>query len=189
MFQELVPGGGPLKGERKYLSLLSRWGSLYFGFLSSLFLHSLPLQSFPHSHFRHETLCVGNTAPSPPFELRGICCDCTRYHSSEAGSCEEGPRRCLRRSGCGCPGHTCRYAVSHNHRHLQRPIASHSVGVNVPAGHLNLCLCLSALPGFLDSNPVAKNVINGVGRDNAHDYFAGLVSGSYFVIPRPVHCS
>ena len=52
-----------------------------------------------------------------------------------------------------------------------------SAGNNIAAGHLKTCLCQSAVPGFLDSNPVAKKVVDCVGKDGAHDYFAGLVSG------------
>lgn len=54
------------------------------------------------------------------------------------------------------------------------------LGLNILAGHLDVCLCLSALPGFLDSHPVAKKVINRIGRDDACDYFTGLVSRSHF---------
>jgi len=44
------------------------------------------------------------------------------------------------------------------------------------AGHINICLCISVLHNFLDSHPVAKKVINGVGRDKACDYFTDLVN-------------
>ena len=60
-----------------------------------------------------------------------------------------------------------------------------SAGNNVDAGHLNACLCQSAVSGFLDSNSVAKKVVDGVGRDGASDYFAGLVSGFSFTIAHP----
>ncbi|KAF9652487.1 hypothetical protein BDM02DRAFT_3075260, partial [Thelephora ganbajun] len=50
-----------------------------------------------------------------------------------------------------------------------------SLGHNIITGHLNLCLCLSVLPGFLDSHPMARKVIDGIGRDRARDYFAGLI--------------
>ena len=63
--------------------------------------------------------------------------------------------------------------------------ASDATGRNVIAGHLNICLCSSALPGFLDSHPVARKVVDGVGRDGARDYFAGLVrSPLAFLHPR-----
>ena len=56
------------------------------------------------------------------------------------------------------------------------------VGQNIDAGHLNLCLCASAVPAFLDSNPVAMKVVDELGKDAASEYFAGLVSGSSFII-------
>jgi len=58
-------------------------------------------------------------------------------------------------------------------------------GSNIAAGHLNLCLCQSAVSGFLDSNEVAKKVVDGIGKDGAGDYFAGLVSELSFVIAHP----
>ena len=67
----------------------------------------------------------------------------------------------------------------HNLRDLT---AFDSAGSNIAAGHLNQCLCQSDISGFLDSNEVAKNVVDGVGRDGANTYFAGLVSGSSFTI-------
>ena len=43
-------------------------------------------------------------------------------------------------------------------------------------GHLNLCLCLSVLPGFLSSNSVARTVVDRLGPGGARDYFTKLVS-------------
>ena len=64
-------------------------------------------------------------------------------------------------------------------------IASDSVGQNIDAGHLNLCLCASAVSAFLDSNPVAMKVVDELGKDAASEYFAGLVSGSSFIVEHP----
>jgi hypothetical protein len=54
--------------------------------------------------------------------------------------------------------------------------ASVSTGVTIVEGHIDLCLCLSVLPGFLGSNLVAQNVVNHLGHDGALSYFTGLVS-------------
>ena len=67
--------------------------------------------------------------------------------------------------------------------HDQRGLTgSDPAGQNLIAGHLDVCLCLSVLPGFLDSHPVAKKVVDGVGRDGARDYFSGLVSKPFFAL-------
>jgi len=67
----------------------------------------------------------------------------------------------------------------HNPRDLT---AFDSVGNNIAAGHLDLTLCQSAVSAFLDSNPVAKEVADGVGKDGARDDFARLVRGSSLMI-------
>ena len=72
--------------------------------------------------------------------------------------------------------------VSHKCCYPRSLIASGLVGIHILGGHLDICLCLSVLPGFLDNHPVAKKVVNGVGRDKACDYFTGLVSGSFFTL-------
>ncbi|KAF9788434.1 hypothetical protein BJ322DRAFT_632612 [Thelephora terrestris] len=48
-------------------------------------------------------------------------------------------------------------------------------GVTIVEGHIDLCLCLSVLPGFLGSNLVAQNVVNHLGHDGALSYFTGLI--------------
>lgn len=56
------------------------------------------------------------------------------------------------------------------------PNRLNSAGINILAGHINLCLCLSVLPGFLNSNPVAQNCVNHLGAGGALNYFTNLVS-------------
>jgi len=147
-------------------------------------IHCLFLKSL-HPCFHHEILRVGNVAPSSPLEFRGLRCGGPRDYPGEAGSCEEEPCRCLRRSGFGRTTCSSRYVISHRFHNPRNLTTSDSAGRNIVAGHLNLCLCLSLLPGFLDSHPVARKVVDGVGRDGARDYFAGLVSGSSFTILQP----
>ena len=189
-FPELVlwRGRGHTEGERRYLNQLGHWDSHHSlrstnakPTLSSA-LYSLFLK-FLHPRFRHETLRIGIITPCPPLELRGLRCGGPGGYSGEAGSYEKEPCRCLHRPGHGCTSRSWRYVMScgsHNPRGLT---AFDSAGKNIAAGHLNLCLCQSAVPGFLDSNPVAKKVVDGVGKDGARDYFVGLVSGSSFIIP------
>lgn len=59
-------------------------------------------------------------------------------------------------------------------------IAFDFIGLNILAGHLDICLCLSLLPDFLKSNSVAGTVTDYLGPDDAHDYFTKLVSRSSF---------
>lgn len=62
--------------------------------------------------------------------------------------------------------------------HFARGLSNPFIDIHILAGHIKLCLCLSILPGFLDSHPVAKKVIDKYGRDDARNYFAGIVSRS-----------
>jgi len=130
-----------------------------------------------HPRFRHEVLRIGCITPSLPLELRGL-----RWGGP---LCEEEHYRCLRPSRFGCTSCLWRYVMSckfHNPRDLT---AFDSADSNIAAGHLSQCLCQSDISGFLDSNAVAKKVVDGVGRDGANNYFAELVSGSSFTIARP----
>ena len=185
---------------RRYIGQLGHWGLSSFSLIdepkprSSSATYCLFLKSL-HLCFHHELLRAGDITPPPPLELHGQRCGGPGGHPRETLSHEEEPCRCLHPPGFGCTSRSWWYVMSwgcHNPRDLT---AFDSVGNNITAGHLKLCLCQSAVPAFLDSNPVAKKVVDGVGKDGARDYFAGLVSGSSFMIahshsiPDPFHRS
>ena len=66
--------------------------------------------------------------------------------------------------------------MSHPCHDLWRLTGCVSVGQVFGAGHLELCLCLSVIADFMQSNPTGKKVCDQLGEDKAHDYFSNLVS-------------
>jgi len=50
-------------------------------------------------------------------------------------------------------------------------------GQNLLLAKIEICLCLSLLPDFLSNHPVARQVVDKCGQDDARDYFTNVIQG------------